>query len=116
MTLSDIVSAYLPWAGLININCINSALQYSSDDNLISVKRTLRGLSQAWGQLEAVITNQSPFMVQVIYVETMPWLLQFYLHTLEARVNGTMTSRSMLLYLILGSFLTGELDPRWHYF
>lgn len=48
-------------------------------------------------------------MVQVIYVETMPWLLQFYLHTLEARVKGIKTGPSMLFYLILGSqfFLTG---------
>ena len=46
-------------------------------------------------------------MVQVIYVETMPWLLQFYLHTLEARVNGTKTGSSVVFYLILGSFLTG---------
>ena len=105
MTLSDIVSAYLPWARLININCINSALEYSSDANPISVERVLRGSSQARGQLEAVIANQSPVMVQVIYVETMPWLLQFYLHTLEARVNGPKTGPSILL--ILGSFLTG---------
>ena len=71
-------------------------MEYSSDANPISVKRALRGSSQAWGQLEAVITNQSPVMVQVIYVETMPWLLQFYLHTLEARVNGTKTGPSIL--------------------
>ena len=98
------MSAYLPWVRLTNINSINSALQYSSDDNPISVKRTLKGSSQAWGQLEAVITNRSPVMVQVIYVETMPWLLQFYLHTLEARVNGTMAGPSMIFYLIFGSF------------
>lgn len=55
------------------------------------MKRTLRGSSQAWGQLEAVITNHSPVMVQVIYVETMPWHLQFYLHTLEARLDGIKT-------------------------
>ena len=102
MTLSDIVSAYLPWVKLVDTNCFDSALEYSSDANPISVKRTLRGSSQAWGQLEAVITNQSPVMVQVIYVETMPWLLQFYLHTLEARVNGIKTGLSMLFYLILG--------------
>ena len=45
-------------------------------------------------------------MVQVIYVETMPWLLQFYLHTLDARVNGTKTGSSMFFFfLIIGSFL-----------
>ena len=69
-------------------------MEYSSDANPISVKRTLRSSSQAWGQLEAVITNRSPVVVQVIYVETMPWLLQFYLHTLEARVNDTKTGSS----------------------
>ena len=63
------------------------------------MKRTLRGSSQAWGQLEAVITNRSPVMVQVIYVETMPWLLQFYLHTLEARVNDTKTGSSNDIFL-----------------
>lgn len=100
MTLSGIVSAYLPWA-LIIIERIYSALEYSSGANPISVKRVLRGSSQAWGQLEAVITNKSPVMVQVIYVETMPWLLQFYLHTLEARVNGIKTGLS-IFYLTLG--------------
>ena len=105
MKLSDIVSSYLSCARLIiNFNWINSALEYSLDANPISVKRALRGSSQSWGRLEAVITNQSPVMVQVIYVETMPWLLQFYLHTLEARVNGTVTGPSMLFHLILGSF------------
>ena len=103
MTLSNIVSPYLPWTKLINVNRINSALEYSSDANPISVKRALRGSNQAWGQLETVITNRSPVMVQVIYVETMPWLLQFYLHTLEARVSGTKTGPSMLFYLILGT-------------
>ena len=82
MTLSDI--AFLALVRLFNINCVNSALEYSSGANPISVKRALRGSNQAWGQLEAVITNQSPIMVQVIYVETMPWLIQFYLHALEA--------------------------------
>jgi len=66
-------------------------LEYVSDSKPILVKRTLRGSSQAWGQLEAVITNQSPDAVQVIYLETMPWLVQFHLHTLEARIKGIRT-------------------------
>ena len=35
-------------------------------------------------------------MMQVIYVEMMPWLLQFYLHTLEVRINGIKMGPSML--------------------
>lgn len=73
----------------------------------------MRGSSQSWGQLETVITNRSPVMVQVIYVETMPWLLQFYLHTLEARVNGIKTGPSILIST--DSFLTSQFDLRWHY-
>ena len=38
--------------------------------------------------------------MQVIYVETMSWLLQFYLHTLEVIVNGIKTGPSMLFYLL----------------
>ena len=68
------------------------------------MKRALRGSSQAWGQLEVVITNQGPVMVQVVYVETMPWLIQFYLHTLEARINGTKTGASMLLFYFSAVF------------
>jgi phosphatidylinositol glycan class T len=49
----------------------------------LSVQRTLRGSSQARGQLSIVITNNWLTELHVIYLETMPWLLQFYLHTLR---------------------------------
>lgn len=98
------------WLDFTNINCINAALEYSSDSKPISVKRTLRGSSQAWGQLETVITNHSPVMVQVAYVETMPWLLQFYLHTLEARLNGIKTGS--LTWFSMALSLTSRLDIR----
>ena len=68
MTLSDLVSAFLALTKLFNINCINSALEYSSDANPISVKEFLEAQVKHGDNLEAVITNQSPVMVQVIYV------------------------------------------------
>ncbi|TBU25069.1 Gpi16 subunit GPI transamidase component [Dichomitus squalens] len=54
----------------------------------ISVLRTLKGTSQAEAQLTLVITNNLPVRVSTGYLETMPWHLQFYLHTLKASVNG----------------------------
>jgi len=55
----------------------------------LSVRRTLRGSGQARGQLSVVLTNNWPTEMQhVIYLETMPWLLQFYLHTLRIYCNG----------------------------
>jgi len=71
----------LAWA--ILIYCINSALEYFSYSNPISVKRSLRGSCQAWRQLEleAVITNQCKWSTS----KQCLGLLQFYL------VNGTKT-------------------------
>ncbi|KAJ3515829.1 hypothetical protein NLJ89_g1507 [Agrocybe chaxingu] len=63
-------------------------LEYHSDSTPFSVKRMLRGSSQAWGQLSVVITNHRSTEVKTLYLETMPWLVQFYLHTIQTRVNG----------------------------
>jgi len=53
----------------------------------MSVQRTLRGSSQARGQLSVFLSNNWPTKMRVIYLETMPWLLQFYLHTLQIRCD-----------------------------
>ncbi|KAF8621302.1 hypothetical protein AX15_007900 [Amanita polypyramis BW_CC] len=51
----------------------------------ISVDRTLKGTSQAAGQLSLVISNRLPSTdLKVVYLETMPWHLQLYLHTMHA--------------------------------
>ncbi|KAF7982182.1 hypothetical protein HWV62_29965 [Athelia sp. TMB] len=54
----------------------------------LSVQRTLRGPSQARGELSVVVTNHESVEIQTVYLETMPWLLQFYLHTLRVTHNG----------------------------
>ncbi|KAH8082457.1 Gpi16 subunit GPI transamidase component [Cristinia sonorae] len=54
----------------------------------ISVQRTLKGSVQSQGRLSVVIQNHLPFTMQVSYLETMPWLLQFYLHSLRVTHNG----------------------------
>ncbi|KII90535.1 hypothetical protein PLICRDRAFT_39104 [Plicaturopsis crispa FD-325 SS-3] len=55
----------------------------------LSVQRTLYGSSQAHGELSLVLKNNLARAQDVIYLETMPWLLQFYLHTLRVESNGT---------------------------
>ncbi|KAI0691254.1 Gpi16 subunit GPI transamidase component [Cerioporus squamosus] len=54
----------------------------------VSVRRNLKGTNQAEAQLTLVVTNNLPVQVIAGYLETMPWLLQFHLHTLHAYVNG----------------------------
>lgn len=50
--------------------------------------RSLTGPTQSRGQLSLSITNNLPVDMKAIYLETMPWLVQFYIHTMTATVNG----------------------------
>lgn len=61
----------------------------------LSVQRTLKGSSQSDAQLFVTVTNHLPIEIRTAYLETMPWLLQFYLHTLRAEIDGR--SRGMCL-------------------
>lgn len=60
----------------------------------ISVRRNLKGTSQAEAQLTLVVTNNLPVEVSTGYLETMPWHLQFYLHTLKVSVDGVARGKS----------------------
>ncbi|TFL02112.1 GPI transamidase component PIG-T [Pterulicium gracile] len=55
----------------------------------LRVQRALNGPSQAYGRLSVSFSNTGAAPVQALYLETMPWLVQFYLHTLTASANGT---------------------------
>ncbi|KAG6836173.1 hypothetical protein H0H93_010654 [Arthromyces matolae] len=61
----------------------------------LSVQRTLRGSSQAHGQLSVVLKNHRAEPLSVVYLETMPWLIQFFLHTLKIHINGVPTDDAM---------------------
>ncbi|EGN97089.1 hypothetical protein SERLA73DRAFT_56706 [Serpula lacrymans var. lacrymans S7.3] len=54
----------------------------------LTLQRTLIGSSQAQGQLSIVIQNTLSSQIQTIYLETMPWLVQLYIHTLQIHCNG----------------------------
>ncbi|KAF8223922.1 Gpi16 subunit, GPI transamidase component [Tricholoma matsutake] len=56
--------------------------------NPFSVQRTLRGSSQARGQLSLVLKNHQSTAMHVLYLETMPWHVQFFLHTMKIHVDG----------------------------
>ncbi|EJC98354.1 GPI transamidase component GPI16 [Fomitiporia mediterranea MF3/22] len=54
----------------------------------ILLTRTLSGTSQTRGRLAVSIWNNRPHDLRLLYVETMPWLVTFYLHTLDLTVDG----------------------------
>ncbi|KAI9436594.1 GPI transamidase component PIG-T [Lactarius indigo] len=49
----------------------------------LSVRRTLKGSSQTHGELSVVVRNNRPVPVRTHYLETMPWHVEFFLHTLS---------------------------------
>ncbi|KAJ6498884.1 GPI transamidase component PIG-T [Mycena sanguinolenta] len=54
----------------------------------LSVRRMLRGVAQSHGTLAVSIMNPSSAAVRVVYLETLPWIVHLYLHTLELVVDG----------------------------
>ena len=54
----------------------------------ISVRRSLKGVNQADAQFTLIVTNNRAEQVRTGYLETMPWLLQFYLHSLRVLSDG----------------------------
>ncbi|KDQ26147.1 hypothetical protein PLEOSDRAFT_1078384 [Pleurotus ostreatus PC15] len=54
----------------------------------LALQRTLTGASQANGHLAVRVQNRLNEELRVVYLETMPWLVQFYAHTLSATVDG----------------------------
>ncbi len=54
-----------------------------------SFLRTLKGASQDQGTLALTVRNHdSTSPLQVLYLETMPWYVEFYLHTMRTTCDG----------------------------
>ncbi|KAJ7747261.1 GPI transamidase component PIG-T [Mycena metata] len=68
-----------------------TAFQYATlptAQSPLSVRRTLHGSSQDHSTLAVSIKNAGPAAVRVAYLETLPWIVHLYLHTLELSVDG----------------------------
>ncbi|KAG9081986.1 Subunit of the glycosylphosphatidylinositol transamidase complex-like protein [Ceratobasidium sp. 392] len=58
------------------------------DELPVSVRRALTGAEQTHGGLLLSITNRGDSVQTAAWLETMPWFIQFFLHTLELRIDG----------------------------
>ena len=55
---------------------------------LIKTERTLSGRGQERGGMRIVLTNPSPTdTIRLVYLETLPWFVKPYLHTLQQRLS-----------------------------
>jgi phosphatidylinositol glycan class T len=55
-------------------------------------------MSQSHGELSVSVTNHMDIDTNIAYLETMPWLLQFYLHTLTTTIEGVTRSQHFNLF------------------
>ncbi|KZS93864.1 Gpi16 subunit, GPI transamidase component [Sistotremastrum niveocremeum HHB9708] len=75
----------LRWPAELSFNYLFSSVHTSAP---IRVTRVLRDASQTHGRLTVSIINESNHTQYVAYLETVPWFIQFYLHTLRITVDG----------------------------
>ncbi|KAK6845909.1 Gpi16 subunit [Apiospora arundinis] len=55
---------------------------------LLYAERSLTGHGQEHGGVQAILTNPSPDSeVEFVYMESLPWFMRIYLHTLKARIS-----------------------------
>lgn len=59
------------------------------DKPLLYAERSFMGYGQERGGVQTILRNPSPFdEVEFIYMETLPWFMRIYLHTMETRIAG----------------------------
>ena len=52
-------------------------------------ERSFTGYGQERGGVQAILTNPSSTeSVEIVYMESLPWFMKLYLHTLKVKVNG----------------------------
>ena len=65
---------------------------------LLHAERSFTGHGQERGGVQTLLTNPSPTSpVEFIYLESLPWFMKPYLHTLKAQIAGQMSQPSDII-------------------
>ena len=56
---------------------------------LLYAERSLMGHGQEHGGVQAILTNPSDSEVEFVYMESLPWFMRVYLHTLSTRISSS---------------------------
>ncbi len=56
---------------------------------ILFAERSLTGYGQEHGGVQAILTNPSDEEVEFVYMESLPWFMRIYLHTLSTRISST---------------------------
>lgn len=67
---------------------------------LLYAERSFTGQGQQHGGVQAILTNPNPYEVEFVYLESLPWFMRVFLHTLSTRIStsaGPDSSSSSLI-------------------
>jgi len=54
---------------------------------LLYAERSFTGHGQQHGGVQAILTNPNQYDVEFVYLESLPWFMRVYLHTLSTRIS-----------------------------
>lgn len=61
-------------------------------------ERSFTGYGQERGGVQTILRNPSPDKeVEFVYMESLPWFMRIYLHTLQARLDGSSADQASLI-------------------
>lgn len=66
----------------------------------LSIQRTLQSVSQYRGSLNVAIRNNVDHEIKTVYLETMPWLVNFFLHSLRIKSAGLPRGENFTTFLV----------------
>ena len=64
------------------------------DTPLLFAERSLTGHGQEHGGVQAILTNPSDEEVEFVYMESLPWFMRIYLHTLSTRISSSQSNNT----------------------
>jgi GPI-anchor transamidase subunit T len=85
-----------PFSALVTFN--SEDLLPSPPPPALTVSRWLTGHGQERGGLQVLFTNPSPSPLDIIYLESLPWFMKAYLHTLRASRDSRPIDLSSIRY------------------
>ncbi|KAI9745144.1 MAG: Subunit of the glycosylphosphatidylinositol transamidase complex-like protein [Claussenomyces sp. TS43310] len=69
------------------------------EEPLLYADRSFTGYGQEHGGVQAILRNPSQTdAVNIVYMESLPWFMKLYLHTLKAKINGAASNSIQDIY------------------
>jgi phosphatidylinositol glycan class T len=77
---------------------------------ILFAERSFTGHGQEHGGVQAILTNPSDEEVEFVYMESLPWFMRIYLHTLSTRISGSSSTNASSTDIIKEVYYRPALD------